>query len=70
MSDAVIVTAGYLVAVAIGLAIWILSHFEILKLSKVGTMLDRIMHHRTTRIAIILAWWWIGWHFLVNEVIR
>ena len=70
MSDAAIVVTGYLVALAIGILIWVLSHFELLRLAKVGTMLERIMHHRTTRIAIILAWWWLGWHFLVNEVTR
>jgi hypothetical protein len=32
--------------------------------------MDRILHHRTTRMAIILAWWWVGWHFLVNQVAR
>jgi hypothetical protein len=70
MSHPQIVITGYLVAVALGLAIWLLAHFGILKLTKVGDLMERILHHRTTRIAIILAWWWIGWHFLVNEVTR
>jgi hypothetical protein len=70
MSHPQIVITGYLVAVALGLAIWLLTHFGILKLTKVGDLMERILHHRTTRIAIILAWWWIGWHFLVNEVTR
>lgn len=70
MSDSVIVITGYLVAVGLGLAIWLLTHFEVLKLTKVGDLMERILHHRTTRLAIILAWWWIGWHFLVNEVTR
>lgn len=70
MTDTAIVISGYLVAVAMGLAIWLLTHFNVLKLTKVGDMMERILHHRTTRIAIILAWWWVGWHFLVNEVTR
>lgn len=70
MSDSAIVITGYLVAVGLGLAIWLLTHFEVLKLTKVGDLMERILHHRTTRLAIILAWWWIGWHFLVNEVTR
>ncbi|MEN9608076.1 MAG: hypothetical protein RLZZ06_7 [Actinomycetota bacterium] len=70
MTDALVVTCGYFVLVAIGVAIWLLTHFNVLKLSKVGVLMDRILHHRTTRIAIILAWWWVGWHFLVNEVRR
>lgn len=70
MSDPQIVITGYLVVVALGLAVWILTHFGALKLTKVGDLMERILHHRTTRIAIILAWWWVGWHFLVNEVTR
>jgi biopolymer transport protein ExbB/TolQ len=70
MTDALVVTSGYFVIVAIGVAIWLLTHFNVLKLTKVGELMDRILHHRTTRIAIILAWWWVGWHFLVNEVRR
>jgi len=70
MSDTTVVIIGYVVAVVLGLALWLLAKFELVPLSKVGEMIERIMHHRTTRIAIILAWWWVGWHFLVNEVIR
>jgi len=70
VTDSQVVVAGYLVIVGIGLAIWLLTHFNVLKLTKVGELMERILHHRTTRIAIILAWWWVGWHFLVNEVAR
>lgn len=70
MTDSQVVVAGYLVIVGIGVAIGLLTHFNILKLTKVGELMERILHHRTTRIAIILAWWWVGWHFLVNEVAR
>jgi hypothetical protein len=70
MTHPQIVITGYIVAVALGVTVWLLTHFGILKLTKVGDLMERILHHRTTRIAIILAWWWVGWHFLVNEVTR
>lgn len=70
MTDTQIVVTGYWLIVAIGVVIWLLTHFNVVKLTKVGDLMERILHHRTTRIAIILAWWWVGWHFLVNEVIR
>jgi hypothetical protein len=69
-STSFIVITGYLVIVALGILLWLLSKFERIKLHKVGILMDRILHHRTTRIAIILGWWWIGWHFLVNQVAR
>lgn len=70
MSHSTIVIIGYLVALGAGILLWLLSKFEFIKLHKVGVLMDRILHHRTTRVAIILAWWWVGWHFLVNEIGR
>ena len=70
MTDSFIVITGYLVLLAIGILLWLLSKFERVKLRKVGVLMDRILHHRTTRLAIMLAWWWVGWHFLVNQVAR
>ncbi len=70
MSDAHIVITGYLVLLGLGIALWLLSKFERIRLHKVGVLMDRILHHRTTRVAIILGWWWVGWHFLVNQVAR
>jgi hypothetical protein len=69
-STSFLVITGYLVIVALGIMLWLLSKFERIRLHKVGILMDRILHHRTTRIAIILGWWWIGWHFLVNQVAR
>jgi hypothetical protein len=70
MTSSFIVITGYLVLLVLGIILWLLSKFERVKLHKVGVLMDRILHHRTTRMAIILAWWWVGWHFLVNQVAR
>lgn len=70
MNDSHIVIGGYLILLALGMSLWLLSKFERIRLHKVGILMDRILHHRTTRVAIILGWWWLGWHFLVNQVAR
>ncbi len=70
MSDSSIVIGGYLGLLVLGIMLWLLSKFERIKLHKVGILMDRILHHRTTRVAIILGWWWLGWHFLVNQIAR
>jgi hypothetical protein len=31
-----------------------------------GTLFARLMARRATRVAVTLAWAWIGWHFLVT----
>jgi hypothetical protein len=67
---AAITRAGYLCFVAAGLVIWLVTRRVKSKVASLGELLDRVMHHRATRVAIMLAWWWIGWHFLVNQVGR
>ncbi len=32
-------------------------------------MFERAMANRTIRIAMILVWWWLGWHFLVGQTV-
>jgi hypothetical protein len=70
MTSSFVVITGYLVLLVLGIILWLLSKFERLQLHKVGVLMERILHHRTTRVAIILGWWWLGWHFLVNQVAR
>lgn len=30
-------------------------------------MFDRLMTDRAVRVAVLLAWWWLGWHFLAGQ---
>jgi sirohydrochlorin ferrochelatase len=30
------------------------------------TLFARLMARRATRVAVVLAWAWLGWHFLVT----
>ena len=62
--------AGYLSFVLFGALFWLITRRKDSKVASVGHMIDRIMHHRTTRVAIMIAWWWVGFHFLVNVVHR
>lgn len=65
-----ITVGGYLSFVLFGLVLWLASRRTNSRVASVGQMIDRIMHHRTTRVAIMIAWWWVGFHFLVNVVHR
>ena len=65
-----ITIAGYLAFVLAGVVAWLLTKRLASKTSSLGKLLDRVMHHRATRVAIMIAWWWVGWHFLVNKVGR
>jgi hypothetical protein len=39
------------------------------RLCELSTLFARLMATRATRVAVVLAWAWIGWHFLVTPPI-
>jgi hypothetical protein len=32
-------------------------------------LFDRMMADRTARIAVLVIWWWLGWHFLAGQTV-
>ena len=32
-------------------------------------MFERALANRTVRIAMLVLWWWLGWHFLVGQTV-
>lgn len=44
------------------------AHFHTEKLLPIGVVLERLMSDRTVRIALGIAWWWVGWHFIFSEL--
>lgn len=33
----------------------------------VTSLFDRMMADRTVCVAVLLCWWWLGWHFLGGQ---
>lgn len=64
------VIAGYLVIVGVGAVAEFYAHFRPTRIAPVFEMLEFVMRQRTTRIGIIAAWWWFGWHFLFAPTIQ
>lgn len=56
-----------LIAVAVGLAMS--GRRRAFGLAPFGELLDEILADRPTRIALVLFWWWLGWHFLVARTV-
>jgi hypothetical protein len=44
-------------------AIWWIGRIKPNLFTKVSEVIELIMVKRTTRIAVITVWWWLGWHF-------
>ncbi|MEN9970317.1 MAG: hypothetical protein RLZZ229_525 [Actinomycetota bacterium] len=53
----------YLAVIVLGFCCWLLGRFRPDIISPFGDLIARIMHNRNTRIAVIVIWWWLGWHF-------
>lgn len=32
-------------------------------------LFDRILSSRTIRMAVLVCWWWLGWHFLAGQTV-
>lgn len=35
----------------------------------VADLFDRLLEDRTVRLAVIVVWWWLGWHFLAGQTL-
>jgi hypothetical protein len=44
----------------------LLARHSRLNVPTVAEVLRWTMRRRSAQIGIVMAWWWIGWHFLIN----
>ena len=56
-----------LAAVALVVCTWIASRAD--PDATATGLFDRIMQTRTSRVALIVCWWWLGWHVLVAQTV-
>lgn len=64
-----LLSAAYFTVCAIALVLvsWRLrlSHPE----ATVQELFDRLLDDRAVRIAVVVVWWWLGWHFLAGTTL-
>lgn len=56
----------YLLVLVAGIVMWLLGRLRPDLVSPFGALIARIMHHRNTRLALVVVWWWLGWHFFTE----
>lgn len=61
--------AGYLGCLVVALVFVVVSHRRDAPFATLTEVLDEVMSERATRIAILVFWWWLGWHFLVARTV-
>jgi hypothetical protein len=65
-----LVAAGYAVIALVAICVEIFAQRKSNSVAPIGDMLDHVMKSRTTRVAVIAAWWWFGWHFAFADTVQ
>lgn len=52
---------------SVGCWLWARRHPD--TMTPLGTLLETVFTSPPARIAALMFWWWLGWHFLVAPVI-
>lgn len=63
MSRVIIITS-FLSVIAAAIGLWAYSRKHPTKILPVDELLNHVLHTRPTRVALVLVWWWLGWHYL------
>ncbi|WP_138275634.1 DUF6186 family protein [Rhodoluna limnophila] len=56
----------YLLVIVAGIVMWLLGRLRPDLIAPFGGLIARMMHHRNTRLALVVVWWWLGWHFFTE----
>jgi len=65
----VITVAGYCVLGGLIVVLALLSRSRPERVIPFGELIDRTIVSRSARVAIIVCWWWLGWHFLFAQTV-
>ncbi|WP_454196999.1 DUF6186 family protein [Nocardia sp. Marseille-Q1738] len=66
MSDRTIVVVGFAVVLVATLGAVVLTHVRRDLVAPVGETVAYLTRTRVARIAAVLVWAWLGWHFLAR----
>lgn len=67
MSARIVTELGFALIALTAIGLGVASHLAPKRVPKLTSVLAVVMRRRTTRIAFVLAWWWVGWHFFVGH---
>lgn len=66
MSDRVIVIVGFVLVLVVMLGVLVVTHVRRDLVAPLGETIAYLTRTRVARIAAVLVWAWVGWHFLVR----
>ena len=57
-------TWGYVVVFAIACGIYLYSENHPKKIAPFRSLFNYVVGHKVSRLALLVIWWWVGWHFM------
>lgn len=67
MNDRTLTVAAYLVLVVAAAGAAVTTWLRPDLIARPGRVVTWAMRRRTTQLGLLLAWWWLGWHFLTSR---
>jgi hypothetical protein len=58
--------AGYIAVALAAVALELAARRQGSRLPTIGDVYSKLSVRRFGRIAVMLSWWWLGWHFFVR----
>jgi hypothetical protein len=54
----------YAALLLLTVVMFVVSRIRPATLPRLGQVVTWAMRRRTTQVGLLLAWWWLGWHFV------
>ena len=64
MSSRVLTFGLYTTLLVTFVTMWVAARWHPTLLPRLGEVVTWAMRRRTTQVGLLLAWWWLGWHFV------
>jgi hypothetical protein len=67
VSSRAITLAAYGAVALVAAATYVASRLRPDRVPSLGAVVTWAMRRRSTQLALLLAWWWLGWHFATRR---
>ena len=64
MTSRALTLGTYVALLAAAAAAWVMARWNPAPLPRLGAVVTWAMRRRSTQVGLLLAWWWLGWHFV------
>ncbi len=66
MSARLVSLWGYGLVIAAAVVLQVIARLRPTLVPSFAAALRRAMRHRSAALGLVLAWWWLGWHFMTG----